>query len=155
MATGEQGGAGEPELPAELAEGAEGPYWKGLAAGKLVMPRCRGCGIWHWPAVFRCSACGSWEQTWEATDASGEIYTWTRMAPHRQGAHRDGQPVASVVVTLDRAGARLMGILELPTEESPVAIGDRVTATIRWITTKHGQLPMLFWRQTSTRTGGD
>ena len=64
--------------PRIVSAGADQPYWDGLAQGRLVMPHCAGCGHWHWPAVWRCGECGSWDQVWAPLDPAGAIYTWTR-----------------------------------------------------------------------------
>ena len=40
-------------------DGEDAPYWDGLAAGKLLLPRCCGCRAWRWPADHRCGGCGT------------------------------------------------------------------------------------------------
>lgn len=134
-------------LPEELAAGAEASYWKGLAEGRLLMPRCRDCGQWHWPSVYRCSHCGSWEQGWEEVEPRGEVYTWTRTFHRFQGIDRIKHPFASVVVRLDPVGSHLMGMLELPAEDTPVAIGDRVKGRFDWVEAKRGTIPVIIWVQ--------
>ena len=135
------------KLPAELADGPEAPWWQGLAAGRLMMPRCRDCGRWYWPAVYRCGACGSWEQGWEAVAPRGVIYTWTRTHQNFQGLDRIRHPFASVVVTVDDVGVQLMGMLALAAADTPVAIGDRVTGRFDWIEARRGTIPVLVWYQ--------
>src|SRR3546814_3931465 len=58
--------------------GADGPYWQALAEGRLELPRCEGCNRWHWPAVFRCGECGSWDHRWHTVATEGTIFSWTR-----------------------------------------------------------------------------
>ncbi len=138
----------EHRLPDELATGPDGPYWTGLAEGRLLMPRCKDCGQWHWPSVYRC-ACGSFEQGWEEVPPRGEIYTWTRTFHKIQGMDEIRHPFASVVVKLDPAGAHLMGMLELESEDTAVAIGDRVLGRFDWVEAKRGTIPVIVWIQES------
>ena len=37
--------------------GAEGRYFDALIEGRLELPRCEGCGLWHWPAVLPREEC--------------------------------------------------------------------------------------------------
>ena len=46
------------------------PYWDGLAAGKLLLQRCTGCGrIRHYPRPL-CDACHSVGHDWVAAQGS-------------------------------------------------------------------------------------
>ena len=47
-----------------MNDGADAPYWNGLAEGRLLLPRCGGCETWLWPAVSRCGACGCEDIAW-------------------------------------------------------------------------------------------
>ncbi|KWR87865.1 Zn-ribbon domain-containing OB-fold protein [Cupriavidus sp. IDO] len=106
--------------------GADAEYWNALAEGSLKMQQCSGCGAWHWPAVWRCGECGSWEQGWHEVAPRGRIFTWTRTW-HDFGWQAKGLPYVSVIVELDGAGGkRLNGVMADAGE--PVRIGQRVTA---------------------------
>ncbi|MFC5697443.1 Zn-ribbon domain-containing OB-fold protein [Pseudomonas sp. GCM10022186] len=110
--------------------GADGEYWAALAQGKLKMQRCNGCGQWHWPAVWRCGECGSWEQSWHEVEPRGRIYSWTRSWYDFGGPRDLPVPYVSVVVELDGAGGkRLLGTLDASDLEP--AIGQRVSARPR------------------------
>ena len=61
-----------------LSVGAEADYWDSLLAGELRLQRCAACKAWHWPAVFRCAGCGSWDHVWEQVGLTGKVYSWTR-----------------------------------------------------------------------------
>lgn len=125
--------------------GSDGPYWDGLGEGRLLIPQCRHCQAWHWPAVWRCAACGSWEQDWQEVAPEGQIYSWTRNWHPFGGLEEIEKPFVIVVVQLGGAGGvRLMGILDDAGPE--VRIGDRVTG--RFTTTRYGgrDVPALRWR---------
>jgi len=129
--------------------GADGEYWAALAQGKLKMQRCKGCGQWHWPAVWRCGECGGWEQGWHEVAPRGRIYSWTR-SWHDFGGPRDlPVPYVSVVVELDAAGGkRLLGTLE-DLDREP-AIGLPVYAHARADEFEGEPLLSLRWRLDAT-----
>ncbi len=123
--------------------GAEGPYWDALAAGQLVLPRCEGCGKWHWPAVWRCGECGSWDHGWHEQPFAGTIYTWTRTHHRFAGTEGLDLPFVTALVLLDNVPIRLNGLLEGP--ELALAIGARVTG--RASATRFGTdtIPSIRW----------
>lgn len=106
--------------------GADAEYWEALAKGSLKMQQCCGCGTWHWPAVWRCGECGSWEQGWREVVPRGRVFTWTR-THHDFGWPVVALPYVSVIVELDGAGGkRLNGVMA--DAGGAVHIGQRVTA---------------------------
>lgn len=118
-----------------VSTGADQRYWDALAEGRLEMPRCAGCQRWHWPAVWRCGACGSWGQTWHAVPLEGVIYSWTRTWHPFGGTEEIGTPFVSAVASLPHAGGRrLVGILE--GDEAGLGIGapvlGRISTTHVW-----------------------
>ena len=112
--------------PRVISPGADQPYWDGLNAGRVRMPRCLGCGRWHWPAVWRCGDCGVWEHEWIDVAPRGAIYTWSRTWHPFPGLEGFGAPFISVVVEVDGTGGRRQtGVLEA--DEAGLKIGARVT----------------------------
>ena len=127
-----------------LATGAEAGYWEGLEAGKLCLQKCAKCGAPHWPAVWRCSDCGSWEHVWGDVAMRGEIYTWTRNWHPFGGLEHLAKPFVIVVVSIENGGgARLMGILE--GDAPDIAIGRKVTGQA--VRTPYGDrdMPTIRW----------
>ncbi len=52
------------------------PYWDGLKAGRLALPKCRACGaIWFPPSPF-CPRCWSREYAWRALSGRGTVSSW-------------------------------------------------------------------------------
>lgn len=126
--------------------GADGPYWDGLAEGRLLLPACAACERWHWPAVWRCAACGSWDQNWRQVSLEGHIYSWTRTHHKFNGLEALETPFVIAVVELEEAGGiRLMGRLE--TSGPIVRIGQNVTGIISSSHCLGRDVPSILWRQ--------
>jgi uncharacterized protein len=123
--------------------GAEGPYWDALAEGRLVLPRCAGCGKWHWPAVWRCGECGGWEQEWVEQAFAGTIFAWTRTHHRFGGTEAIPLPYVTALVELDGSGVRLQGFLE--GDEAAVRIGANVKGRADRITFNDAPVPMIRW----------
>ena len=126
------------------AASADAPYWSALAAGRLELPRCVGCGQWLWPARFRCSACGDWHQLWQKVKPAGAVFAWTRTWHQFGGTEDIGTPFVTAVVVLDDAPVRLMGIVDGNPDR--IAIGDRVTGVFATTSFERRAVPALHWR---------
>lgn len=128
-----------------VSSGADQRYWDALAEGRVRMPRCAGCGRWHWPAVWRCGECGAWEHDWRDVAPVGTIYAWSRTWHPFPGLEAFGAPFVSLVVEVDGTrGRRLTGVLE--GEEAGLAIGARVAGRVGEIAVMGLTLPHLRWR---------
>jgi len=124
--------------------GAEGRYWQALAEGHLELPQCTGCGRWHWPAVWRCGACGSWEHRWREVALSGAIFTWTHTWHPFGGTEGIDKPFVTLLVSLAEVPIRLLGILEGP--EDGVKIGAAVIGRIDRTPFGDHFVPAIRWR---------
>lgn len=127
--------------------GADDPYWEGLEAGELRLPRCQGCDRWTWPAHFRCGVCGAWDFRWEPVTPEGRVFTWTRTwyAFERVRERADDIPYVSVLAELPQAGgARVLGILE--GGQSGLRPGAALVGRIAAASPKSKNYPSLVWR---------
>jgi len=130
--------------------GADGPYWQALAAGQLKLPRCNGCGHWHWPAVFRCGECGSWDQQWHDVEPRGTVFSWTRTWHPFDGSEKIGVPYVSLIVELPQCGGRrLLGLLE--GDATGLAIGAPVVARVSETEVWGDRIPSLRWTLSGDR----
>ena len=123
--------------------GAEGPYWDGLAEGRLVLPRCNGCGKWHWPAVWRCGECGSWDHEWVEQPLAGTIFAWTRTHHRFAGTEGLALPYVTALVLLDAVPIRLNGLIE--GSEQQLAIGAPVTGRATFTQFGKDEIPSIRW----------
>ena len=132
------------DAAAQHATGADGPYWNALAEGRLELPRCAGCGQWHWPAVFRCGACAGWELKWEAVEMRGRVFSWTRSWHAFAGAEGLGVPYVSLIVELPQAGGRrVLGVLT--GDDATLAIGAEVRGEASTTVVGTSRSPSLRW----------
>jgi len=130
---------------AETGGDADAPYWEGLRNGRLMLQKCEACGHWQWPAVFRCSDCGTWSPPWREIAPKGTLFSWTRTWQAFPGLEPLGLPFISVLVALDEAdGHRLMGTLA--GDDAGIAIGKPVKGEIIERTLGGQTMPTVVWR---------
>ena len=123
--------------------GAEGRYWDALAEGRLELPRCKGCGKWHWPAVWRCGECGSWDHEWVEQDFVGTVFTWTRTHHRFGGTEGIALPYVTLLVELDAVPIRLQGLLE--GDEQGLKIGVKVAGRVDGTIFGDARIPSIRW----------
>jgi uncharacterized OB-fold protein len=86
------------------------PYWDGLAAGRLLLQRCTGCGkIRHYPRPL-CDACFSFEHDWVAAQGSATVQSWTVAHHAFHPAWRGADPFTLVTADLPE-GVRILAPL--------------------------------------------
>jgi len=125
-------------------DGADSPYWEGLAQGRLLLPRCAGCSRWLWPAVSRCGHCGSEDIVWVERAMAGTVFSWTRTW-HRFALTEDiDLPYVSAVITVDDCGIRLLGRIDDPGQVDPV-IGESVQGRIGKTHVAGRDIPTIIW----------
>lgn len=99
-------------------------FWAELAAGRLALQRCVGCGLhFHRPRLV-CPRCQSEAWTWVTAEGSGTVYSVTTVhspAP----SHRDVAPIHLALVDLAEQGARVIGRV--------VAGEVRCGSPVRWV----------------------
>ena len=128
----------------QLTTGADGAYFEGLLANEVRTQVCSGCGRVHWPAVFRCPDCGSWEHSWRKVAPKGTIFSWTRTRHDFGGPEAFTLPFVSLVVSLDGLEhVRLIGTLDAP--DSDVRIGARVEGRVDVVEFLDRNIPALVW----------
>jgi uncharacterized protein len=87
-----------------------GPYFAGLAGGRLLLRTCLECNTVQHPPLLRCRRCGSWNTEWQDVAPRGSVYSWT-ITEHQV---HPAFPVPYTVVLVDledRPDTRLVGYL--------------------------------------------
>ncbi|WP_208024350.1 Zn-ribbon domain-containing OB-fold protein [Amycolatopsis pithecellobii] len=113
-----------PVAPADCAASAvSGPYWNGLAEGRLSIPYCTRCERpFFFPRKW-CPNCWSPDVSWIEASGRGTLYTRCMVDMPFDGRPAEEIPYAVALVDLDE-GVRLPGRLRLADAKMP--IGDRV-----------------------------
>jgi uncharacterized OB-fold protein len=124
---------------------ADQPYWTALEDGRLTMQHC-GCGVWHWPAVWRCGECGAWDPAWQDIAFAGQVFSWQRCTHRFGGTEGIALPYTSVLVEIDGTGGRrLLGLLE-DGNDRLLSAGQPVSGRMEPIEVGGAMLPGIRWR---------
>ncbi len=125
-------------VPDNDSEWAE--FYAHARGHRLVMRRCRACGLMRYPPSHACPWCMTLEWTWQEVSGRGTIYSYEIVAHAIQPGFKDATPYAVVLVELDeqrgqptpdealRVIANLVKADGSMEDESNVAIGRRVQA---------------------------
>ncbi len=83
------------------------PYWEAAARGRLLIRRCRACGVaHHYPREF-CPRCWSEDVGWEQACGRATLYTWSVVHVNDLPPFRERLPYTAAVVELAE-GPRMM-----------------------------------------------
>lgn len=129
------------------SDGPDQPYWEGLAQGRLLLPRCKACQDWQWPAVDRCGKC-SGEIEWIERAMRGAIFSWTRTCHRFDLTESLDLPFYSVVITIDDCGIRLLGRLEDGIDDQP-EISAPVSGRLGATRVIDRDIPTIIWGRTA------
>ena len=129
-------------------DGADAPYWEGLEQGKLVLPRCKGCDRWAWPAAHRCGVCGTLGNHWVERQMKATVFSWTTTW-HRFAMNDSlDLPFTSVVAEVDDCGVRLLGRYDDPGRENP-QIGETLTGLLGETVVGENHIPTIIWSRST------
>ena len=62
--------------PPPNPNGIAAEHWQGAAQGRLVLPRCSGCGRFHWPPRAHCPECRS-PLAWHEASGRGSVASFS------------------------------------------------------------------------------
>ena len=103
----------------------DAPFWDAAAQDRLVLPRCRACGIFIWyPRTF-CPDCHRSDVEWTDASGIGTVYSFT-VSYRGPGPWAEQAPYVIAYVELDEGPRVLTNIVGVDPEA--VRVGDRVTA---------------------------
>src|SRR3546814_15469375 len=92
-------------------DGNDTDFWKSLRDGRLVLPRCADCGEWRALGRPICASCWSFATTWSEVDPAGTVFSWIRTHRAFMSELDVAVPYVTVLVGLDEAPVRPLGIL--------------------------------------------
>jgi uncharacterized OB-fold protein len=117
--------AGVPR-PVPMPDGLDVPYLDSLLEHRVVVPRCPECGTWQWPPEVLCWQCRHFGLGWEEVEATGVLFSWTRIWHPVRPELQQSVPYLVGLVELSHAGGiRLIGNILGDPHTSPHS-GDRL-----------------------------
>jgi uncharacterized OB-fold protein len=87
------------------------PYWDATAEGKILLPRCNGCGTVIWYPRTSCPECMSFDVSWFEASGRGTIYSFA-VVRRQGGAWRDALPYVLAYVELEEGPRVLTNIVD-------------------------------------------
>jgi uncharacterized protein len=61
----------------DVEDKATAPFWDGLRQGKILWPKCKNCGKFHWYPLPVCPFCHSADINWQPITSQARVYSWT------------------------------------------------------------------------------
>lgn len=116
----------QPFIPPELTADTE-PFWRGCAEGRLVIARCRVCGLYLHPPRPACRRCSSMDIERVDVSGRGAVHTFT-LAHHAFIPGLEVPYVIAIVELVEQPGLRMMTNI-VGCEPASVRIGMPVRAT--------------------------
>ena len=74
------------------------PYWDGLAADRILVPRCTECGAWIFYPRARCTTCLSDALVWTEISGGAHLRTWSVTAQPTVPMFADEMPQIIAIV---------------------------------------------------------
>jgi len=87
------------------------PYWDGLRDGKLLMPRCDGCGKYWFPPALLCPHCNATKWTWTSASGRGRIFSFVVYHRVYHPGFADEVPYAVAVIELDEGPRMISNVI--------------------------------------------
>jgi uncharacterized OB-fold protein len=114
-------------LPAPISNADSAPYWAAARERKLLLRKCRDCGVIHFMPRHLCPGCWSERLDWIEAQGKGRVHSFTVI--RRPSSPAFTARVPYVVALIDLAeGPRMMANV-LGDNALSVSIGDEVTLT--------------------------
>ncbi|MFP6599715.1 MAG: OB-fold domain-containing protein [Deltaproteobacteria bacterium] len=76
-------------------------FWAAAADGRLVIPRCSGCGVWNWYPAKTCTDCQSDDMPWTDTSGRASLFSWAVVGHRLLGAYQPMLPYTTGIVALE------------------------------------------------------
>lgn len=123
-------------------------FWDGARAGKLLIQRCKGCGLLRHPPGPVCPSCHSFE--WDTVEASGRGTVYSFVVMHYPEVAPFDHPNPIVLVELEE-GTRLISQI-VGTQPGEVQIGQAVQ--VEFNTFNDGELVLPQFRLVAAAAQG-
>ena len=132
--------------PKPVADRDTQPFWDGVDAHRLLVPRCTSCGAWIWQPRPLCPRCHAPDPEWVSVGGNARIASWTALHPPVLTVWAEQVPFVVLLVELDDApGVRMIGQLVdgdgtlLKTNGEPEGLAMGAQLALRWRVDEAGQ----------------
>jgi len=87
------------------------PFWEGCRREKLLIQRCRACGLHRFPPTDFCPGCRSHDTEWVEASGKGRVFSWIVVRhPVPKEVYAGEVPYVVAIVLLDE-GVRMVSNL--------------------------------------------
>jgi uncharacterized OB-fold protein len=106
-------------LPAP--DNASRHYWQSAADGKLVVQRCKDCGVFQFYPRALCATCAG-ETEWVDASGRGTLHTYTIIRQNRSPAFAALSPYAVGIVELEEGVRMMSNIVDCDVEQLQIGM---------------------------------
>jgi uncharacterized protein len=117
------------------------PYWRGAAAGKLLLQKCKACGKLQFFPRIVCVDCFSGDIDWVEAVGTGKVHSFTWVRVPRNPAFKEEVPICYANIVLDEGVIMESRIVGRGIEK--VKLGDRVKVTFQQTASPEIKLPVF------------
>lgn len=103
---------------------SSGPFWDGIAAGKLLLQRCTSCGRWLAPPRPMCPGCQSRDHEWVPASGRGTVYSFVTYCESEHPAFV--APYTVVLVELEEGPRLISNVVGVAPEDVEIGMAVEV-----------------------------
>jgi hypothetical protein len=100
-------------------------FWEATREGRLLLPRCLGCGVVIWYPRGMCPKCHGAKVEWIEASGRGSVYSFT-VVRRSFGAWREVTPYVVAYVELEEGPRVLTNLVELDPEQARIGMAVRL-----------------------------
>lgn len=101
------------------------PFWDGVREGKLLLQKCKSCGLFLNPPRPMCPKCQSIEQEWVPSTGKGKVYSWVTYQESPHPAFK--APYTAVLVELAEGVRIVSNMVDVKPDELQIDMPVEVT----------------------------
>ena len=120
-------------LPQPITPEAK-PYWDGLKAGKLMLPKCRDCGRAFWYPRTLCPACHSRAIEWIQSSGKGKLHAFGIAQQSFNRAFKVPSPFVLAMVELAEGPRLMTNLVGIEPDPARIRIGMPVEVVFEDVT---------------------
>jgi uncharacterized OB-fold protein len=117
------------DRPLPVPDALTGPYWKSVQERRLDLPRCTGCGKFHFYPRATCPHCGSGNLEWKTVSGRATVYSYTVVYRAPGPAFAAEVPYVVATLTLEEGPHLMSNVVGCPSDT--VRIGMPVKVDFR------------------------